>query len=106
MINGHLLSPADLTKESALNLLSTAKNLLKDQAIELYDLYAEDIPLKKEEYRRHYANLGETLFEIDSIKLFSELIAKLESNFFSELGYHSDDEDLLEEFLEAVKRSQ
>ena len=27
MINGHLLSAADLTKESALNLLSTAKEL-------------------------------------------------------------------------------
>jgi hypothetical protein len=88
------------------NLLSTAKNLLKDQAIVLYDIYAEDIPLKKEDYRSHYANLGERLFEIDSINLFSELIAKLESNSFSELGYDSDDEDLLEEFLEKVKKSQ
>ncbi len=88
------------------NLLSTAKNLLKDQAIELYDIYAEVIPFEKEEYRSHYASLGELLFEIDSIKLFSELIAKLESNFFSVLGYHSDDEDLLEEFLQEVKKSQ
>ena len=88
------------------NLLSTAKQVLVDQAIELYNIHAEVIPFEKEEYRSHYASLGGLLFEINSINLFSELIAKLESNSFSELGYHSDDEDLLEEFLEVVKRSQ
>ena len=85
-----------------MDLLLKAKKVLKDQSVELYSIYAEDIPLEKEEFKRHYANLGEILFEIDSIESFTDLISKLESNFFSQIGYHSDDEDLIEEFLKAV----
>jgi len=88
------------------NLLSTAKKVLFDHSVELYQLFGEDIPLEKEEYKRHYSNLGEVLFEIDSIESFTDLISKLETGFFSQLGYHPDDEDMLEEFLKAVKESQ
>ena len=88
------------------NLLSTAKKLLKEQAIELYNNFAEDLPLEKEEFKRHYSNLGVILFEIDSIESFSNLISKLESNFFNEIGYYSEDEDMLEEFLEKVREAQ
>ena len=88
------------------NLLSTAKQVLKDHAIELYNNFADDLPLEKSEFKRHYSNLGEMLFEIDSIKIFSELISKLENNFFDQLGYNNSDEDLLEEFLRAVRESQ
>jgi len=88
------------------NLLSTAKKVLKEHAIELYNNFAEDIPLEKEEFKRHYSSLGEILFEIDSIESFTDLISKLETNFFSELGYHTDDEDMLEEFLRNVREAQ
>ena len=88
------------------NLLSTAKNVLKETAIELYNNFADDLPLEKEEFKRHYSNLGTILFEIDSIESFTDLISKLETNFFSEIGYHTDDEDMLEEFLKAVNESR
>jgi hypothetical protein len=88
------------------NLLSTAKKVLFDHSVELYQLFGEDIPLEKEEYKRHYSNLGEVLFEIDSIESFTDLISKLETGFFSQLGYHPDDDDLIEEFLKAVEKSK
>jgi len=88
------------------NLLSTAKKVLKEQAIELYNNFAEDLPLEKAEFERHYSNLGKMLFEIDSIESFTDLISKLESNFFSEIGYYTDDEDMLEEFLENIREAQ
>jgi hypothetical protein len=88
------------------NLLSTAKKVLKESAIELYSIYAEDLPLEKEEFKRHYSDLGELLFEIDSIETLSGLILKLEEGDFDQLGYCKGDENMLEEFLESVKESQ
>ena len=88
------------------NLLSTAKKVLKEQAIELYNNFAEDLPLEKAEFERHYSNLGAILFYIDSIESFTDLISKLESNFFNEIGYHTDDEDMLDEFLRNVREAQ
>ena len=88
------------------NLLSTAKQVLKESAIEMYSIFADDLPLEKEEFRNHYSNLGEMLFEIDSIESFTDLISKLETNFFSQLGYHNSDEDMLEEFLKEIKKAQ
>ena len=88
------------------NLLSTAKKVLKEHAIELYNIFAEDLLLNKAEFERHYSNLGVILFNIESLKSFSEVISKLESNFFEEIGYHNSDEDMLEEFLRNVKEAQ
>jgi len=65
------------------NLLSTAKKVLFDHAVEIYQLFGEDIPLEKEEFKNHYSNLGEVLFEIESIESFTDLISKLETGFFS-----------------------
>jgi hypothetical protein len=88
------------------NLLSTAKKVLKEHAIELYNNFAEDLPLEKEEFKRHYSNLGEILFEIDSIQTVNELFNKLTKGDFEQLGYHPDDEDMLEEFLRNVREAQ
>jgi hypothetical protein len=88
------------------NLLSTAKKVLKEHSVEFYSTFAEDLPLEKAEFKRHYSNLGEMLFEIDSIEYFTDLISKLETGFFSELGYYPDDEDMLEKFLKAVNESR
>ena len=86
------------------NLLSTAKNVLKTQAIEVYDSFAEDLPLEKGEYVRHFMNLGEVLFEIDSIKTFSQFILKVENEDFGQIGLF--DEDSLVEFLDRVRKNQ
>jgi len=88
------------------NLLSTAKKVLFDHSVELYQIFGEGIPLEKEEFKRHYSNLGEVLFDIESIESFTDLISKLETGVFNELGYHTDDEYMLEEFLKAIEKSK
>jgi hypothetical protein len=88
------------------NLLSTAKQVLFNHAVEFYNIMGEDLPLEREEFKRHYSNLGEVLFEIESIESFTDLISKLETNFFSQLGYHNSDEDMLSEFLKVVNESR
>jgi len=88
------------------NLLSTAKQVLIDGANELFEINRADIELTKEEYNRHYSGLGSILFEIDSIKSFSELISKIEKGDFEELGYLAEDDDMLEEFLKVVNESK
>jgi len=84
------------------NLLSTAKKVLFDHAVELYTIIGEDLSLEKQEFKTHYSNLGEILFEIETLESFTDLTYKLESGFFSQLGYDPEDEDLLGEFLKAV----
>jgi hypothetical protein len=88
------------------NLLSTAKKVLKESAIELYSIYAEDLPLEKEEFKRHYSDLGELIFEIDSIETLSGLILKLEEGDFDQLGYCKGEDGLVEEFLREVNEAQ
>ena len=87
-----------------MSLLQKSQKVLREQAIELYTIYAEDLPLEKEEFKRHYSNLGEILFEIDSIQTVNELFNKLTKGDFDQLGYHPDDEDMLEEFLKAIEK--
>ena len=82
------------------NLLSTAKELLIRQAIEVYQAFLEDVQLDKERYASHFANLGEVLYEIESIETFSKFCAKAESGDFEQIGL-GDMEDL-EVFLKRV----
>jgi hypothetical protein len=91
--------------KTLLPLLQRAKNVLRSQTIELYTMREEDLDLDEKSFSIHYANMGETLFEIEKIESFSEIIQKLESGFFNELGYYSDDDDLIEEFLKAVEKN-
>ena len=86
------------------NLLSTAKKLLIQQAIEVYQSFAEDLELVKGEYVSHYANLGEIIFEIESIETLSKFIAKVENEDFGQIGLF-DAEDL-EEFLDRVRKNK
>ena len=87
-----------------MSLLQKSQRVLREHAIELYSIFADDIPLEKEEFKRHYSNLGEILFEIESIESFSQVISKLEKGDFDQLGYCPDDEDVLEEFLKAIEK--
>ena len=65
------------------NLLSIAKELLAQQAIECYQAFLEDIQLDKEKYISHFANLGEILYEIESIETFSKFSTK---SFIAEIS--------------------
>ena len=82
------------------NLLSTAKKLLIQQAIEFYQSFEKELPLDKNRYATHYANLGEIIFEIESIQSFSEFCAKVENVDFLRIGLVSMDD--FEIFLERV----
>ena len=86
-------------------LLQRAKNVLRSQAIELYTMREEDLDLDEKSFSIHYSYMGEMLFEIEKIETFSEIIQKLETGFFNELAYYSDDDDLIEEFLKAVEKN-
>lgn len=88
------------------NLLSTAKQVLIDGAMQTYDTFRNDIELLKGEYRRHYSNLGEIIFNIDNTESFSELISKLETGQFEQIGYFPGDEDMIVEFLKVVNESR
>ena len=86
------------------NLLSTAKKLLTEQAIQVYQDFSDDIPLTKEDFKAHYAGLGEILFEIQSLESFSQLIVKIEKNDFAQIGFFGEDD--LEDFLDRVRNNQ
>jgi len=87
-----------------MSLLVKAKKVLRAQAVELYQTYEGDIPLKKEDFIDHYSNLGELLFEIESIETVNELLNKLMKGDFNKIGYFEDNEDLIEEFLDMVNK--
>lgn len=87
-------------------LLERAKKVLKTHTVELYTMREEDLDLDEKSFTIHYSFMGEMLFEIEKIESFSEIIQKLESGFFNEIGYYPDDEDLIEEFLKAVNESR
>lgn len=89
-----------------MTLLQKSQKVLREQAIELYNIYAEDLPLEKEEFERHYSSLGKILFEIESMESFSQLISKLEKGDFSVLGHYPGDEDMVEEFLISIEEAQ
>ena len=82
------------------NLLSTAKELLAQQAIEFYQAFLKDVQIDIEMYVSHFANLGEVLYEIESTETFSEFCTKVENGDFGEVGL-ADMEDL-EVFLKKI----
>lgn len=82
------------------NLLSTAKKVLVERAIELYNDRRSEIDF--EEYPDHYASLGEIIWQIDAIDSFAELVKKLEVGRFEAIGLFPTDEDMMEVFLSDV----
>ena len=88
------------------NLLSTAKQVLIEGAMETFDTFRECIPLTKIDYKLHYSSLGEVIFNIDSTESFSELIKKLEEGQFERIGYFQGDDEMLSNFLKVVNESR
>jgi len=88
------------------NLLSTAKQVLIDQANELYEMRRSDIEEDALSYRDHYANLGEIIFQIDQYKTFGEILTSMEKGELDIIGYYQDGDYIIEEFLKAVKGNQ
>jgi hypothetical protein len=88
------------------NLLSTAKQVLIDGAIELYEMRRSELDLDVLSYENHYRNLGSLIFQIDSYQSLGDILNDMENDNLQELGYFGADDFLLEEFLRAVKESK
>ena len=85
-------------------LLEKAKKVLLDSAYNLYDIRKDDLDLDILSFENHFRNLGSLIFQIECYESFGDLIKDLENDNLSELGYWGADEDLIEEFLEEVKK--
>ena len=81
------------------NLLSTAKQILIDQANVLYEVRRSGLDRDALSYRSHYSNLAEIIFQIDSYESFGDIIKDIENDNLQELGYWGADDAMLEEFL-------
>ena len=88
------------------NLLSTAKQVLIDGAIELYEMRRSDLDLDILSYENHYRNLGSLIFQIDCYNSLGDILNDMENDNLQELGYYGADEDLIEEFLRAVRENK
>jgi hypothetical protein len=85
-------------------LLEKAKKVLLDSAYNLYDIRKDDLDLDILSFENHFRNLGSLIFQIECYESFGDLIKDLENDNLSELGYWGADDDLIEEFLEAVEK--
>jgi hypothetical protein len=88
------------------NLLSTAKQILIENAQLLYSDRRTDLELNLEDYQDHFQNLGAMIFQIDSYKSLGDILNDMENDNLSELGYWAGDEDVIEEFLKAVEKNR
>jgi hypothetical protein len=86
-----------------MTLLDRAQKVLRDKAFDLYNMRKDELDFDALSYCSHYSNLGELIFQIDAYTSFGELIKDIEDDNLQELGYFGADEDMLEEFLRAVK---
>ena len=85
-------------------LLEKAKRVLIESAYNLYDIRKDDLDLDILSFENHFRNLGSLIFQIECYESFGDVIKDLENDNLSELGYWGADEDLIEEFLEAVEK--
>jgi len=86
-----------------MSLLSTAKQVLIDGAIELYEMRRSDLDLDILSYEIHYRNLGSLIFQIDCYESLGDILNDMEKDNLQELGYFGGDQFLLEEFLKKVR---
>jgi len=88
-----------------MSLLSTAKQVLIDGAIELYEMRRSGLDLDILSYEIHYRNLGSLIFQIDCYESLGDILNDMEKDNLQELGYFGGDEFLLEEFLKRVREN-
>ena len=89
-----------------MSLLSTAKQVLIDGAIELYELRRSELDLDILSYEIHYRNLGSLIFQIDCYESLGDILNDMEKDNLQELGYFGGDQFLLEEFLKKVRENR
>jgi len=85
-------------------LLEKAKKVLLDSAYNLYDIRKDDLDLDILSFENHFRNLGSLIFQIECYESFGDVIKDLENDNLAELGYWGADDNMIEEFLEAVEK--
>jgi hypothetical protein len=88
------------------NLLSTAKQVLIEGAMQTFDTFREGLPLERSAYVEHFKALGSIIYTIDSTQSLSELILRLELGGFERIGYFKEDDKMLSNFLKVVNESR
>ena len=88
------------------NLLSTAKQVLIDGAIELYEMRRSDLDLDILSYENHYRNLGSLIFQIECYNSLGDILNDMENDNLQELGYFGADEYMIGEFLRVVRENR
>jgi hypothetical protein len=88
------------------NLLSTAKQILIEGAITLYNDRRTDLDDDALSYQTHYRNMGELIFQVDSYKSLGDILNDMQNDNLQELGYYGVDDDLIEEFLQEVLKNK
>jgi hypothetical protein len=88
-----------------MSLLSTAKQVLIEGAIELYEMRRSGLDLDILSYEIHYRNLGSLIFQIDCYESLGDILNDMEKDNLQELGYFGGDEFLLEQFLKRVREN-
>ena len=83
-----------------MSLLTTAKQNLVNNAIQLWSDRRHDIPL--EEYPSHFKDMGDLISVIDGYSSLGVLISDMEKGKFEVLGYFKGEEDTMQEFLESL----
>lgn len=83
-----------------MSYLLKAKRNLATRATEIFTDMRHDVAF--EEYKDHYARLGEILSGIDQTETWGELLQKIMKGDFEPLGLFTDDEDMIEEFLKDI----
>jgi hypothetical protein len=86
-----------------MTLLDRAQKVLRDKAFDLYNMRKDELDFDALSYCSHYSNLGELIFQIDAYTSFGDVIKDIEDDNLQELGYFGADDNMLEEFLRAVK---
>ena len=83
-----------------MSYLLKAKRNLATRATEIFTDMRHGVAFG--EYKDYYAQLADILSNIDQTETWSELLQKIMKGDFEHIGLFTDDEDMIEEFLQDI----
>ncbi len=87
-------------------LLEKAKEILLDSAYNLYQLRKDDLDLDELSFENHFRNLGSIVFQIECYQSFGDIISAIEKGDLNSIGYMSEDDYIIEEFIAAISANR
>ena len=89
-----------------MKILNAAKAMLVERTIQYFTDMRENLELTPSDYKDHFSSMGEIILQIDTYESFADICKELETGeWFQTIGYFPDDEDMMEEFLEDVRKT-